>query len=68
MKKILLALTMALTMAGCTVVTPAADEVAVLVDRPVMFGEGGVRNEDVRQGGTRTYTWFSVPPGTSVVR
>lgn len=59
MKKILLALTLALAMTGCTVVTPAADEVAVLVDRPLMFGEGGVRNDDVRQGGTRTYTWFS---------
>lgn len=42
---------------ACTVVAPAADEVAVLIDRPVMFGDGGVRDNDVRQGGTRTYTW-----------
>lgn len=56
-RSIVLACTLA--MAGCTVVTTAADEVAVLVDRPMFFGDGGVRDDDVREGGTRTYTWFS---------
>lgn len=57
-RTMLMALAVAMVSA-CTVVTPAADEVAVLVDRPILFGEGGVRDNDVREGGTRTYTWFT---------
>lgn len=59
MKFNLMALALSLAFTGCTVVEPAADEVAVLIDRPVMFGDGGVRQGDVREGGTRTYTWQS---------
>lgn len=59
MKKIMMIASLALALSGCTVVSPGADEVAVLTDRPLFFGEGGVRDDDVRQGGTRTYTYFS---------
>lgn len=58
----------AITMTGCTVVSPAADEVAVLVDKPLLFGEGGVRDDDVREGGTRTYTWFSTQKNYMTVK
>ncbi|WVW77282.1 hypothetical protein Bhz55_00058 [Stenotrophomonas phage vB_SmaS_Bhz55] len=55
-------MTLVALMTACTVVSPAADEVAVLVDKPIIFGEGGVRDNDVRAGGTRTYTY----PSTNV--
>lgn len=43
---------------GCSVVTPDATDVGVLIDRPWMSSGGGVRAETV-PGGTRAYTWFS---------
>lgn len=45
-------------LSGCTVVSPDVGFEAVLVDRPYVFGDGGVRLNDVRKPG-RTYTWFS---------
>lgn len=59
MNKLFMTAGLALALSACTVVEPAADEVSVLIDRPLMFGDGGVRKDDVRTGGTRTYTWFS---------
>lgn len=58
-KHIALATALAVALSACTVVAPNPDEVSVLVDRPLLFGKGGVRDDDVRTGGTRTYTWFS---------
>ena len=43
--------------AGCTVVSPDAGQAAVLIDKPMLFGHGGVRAEAVSTG--LTYTWFS---------
>ena len=42
---------------GCTVVSPDAGQQAVLIDKPVLFGHGGVRPEAVPTG--LSYTWFS---------
>ncbi|MEO7067925.1 MAG: SPFH domain-containing protein, partial [Rhodanobacter sp.] len=42
---------------GCTVVSPDAGQEAVLIDKPIVFGHGGVRAEAVSTG--LTYTWFS---------
>ncbi len=42
---------------GCTVVAPDAGQAAVLIDKPWIFGHGGVRSEPVQTG--LTYTWFS---------
>lgn len=42
---------------GCTVVSPDAGQAAVLIDKPIVFGHGGVRAEPVTTG--LTYTWFS---------
>jgi regulator of protease activity HflC (stomatin/prohibitin superfamily) len=42
---------------GCTVVSPDAGQEAVLIDKPVLFGHGGVRAEPVLPG--LSYTWFS---------
>lgn len=57
MKSILIVALLAL-LTGCTVVSPEVGQEAVLVDRPLMFGDGGVRLDDIRKTG-RTYTWFS---------
>ena len=57
--KLLAAITLGISLSACTVVNPNPDEVSVLVDRPLIFGKGGVRNDDVRAGGTRTYTWIT---------
>lgn len=43
---------------GCTVVTPEATDVGVLIDRPWLSSGGGVR-DDVVPGGTRAYTYLS---------
>jgi regulator of protease activity HflC (stomatin/prohibitin superfamily) len=43
--------------AGCRSVAPDAGQVAVLVDKPVFFGHGGIRAQAVETG--RTYVWFS---------
>lgn len=42
---------------GCTVVSPDAGQQAVLIDKPWIFGHGGVREEPVLPG--LTYAWFS---------
>ena len=59
LNKMLLAVAVAAALSACTVVAPNPDEVAVLVDRPLFFGDGGVRDGDIRTGGTRTYTWWT---------
>lgn len=57
--KLIAAAVLAAAATACTVVSPSPDEVAVLVDRPIAFGDGGVRDKDVREGGTYTYTWLT---------
>ena len=42
---------------SCTVVDPNPGEVAVLVDKPILFGNGGIRHETWPTG--RQYTWVS---------
>ena len=49
---------MVTVLGGCTVVSPDVGQEAVLVDRPWIFGKGGVRLDDVRKTG-RSYTWLS---------
>lgn len=46
-----------LGIAGCTVVSPDAGQQAVLIDKPWIFGHGGVRDQPVLPG--LTYTWMS---------
>ena len=58
MKRVLLAVCTGWLLAGCTVVSPEVGQEAVLVDRPWLFGNGGVRLEDVRKTGL-SYTWLS---------
>ena len=57
--KLLAVAAMSVLATACTVVSPNPDEVSVLIDRPLIFGKGGVRDDDVRKGGTRTYTWIT---------
>jgi SPFH domain / Band 7 family. len=52
------AVAMVTVLGGCTVVSPDVGQEAVLVDRPWIFGKGGVRLDDVRKTG-RSYTWLS---------
>jgi len=52
-----IAASLLLACAGCTVVSPDAGQQAVLIDKPVLFGHGGVRDQPVTTG--LTYTWFS---------
>ncbi len=42
---------------GCTVISPDAGQEAVLIDKPWIFGHGGVRSKPVLPG--LTYAWFS---------
>lgn len=42
---------------ACTVVAPDAGQQAVLIDKPWLFGHGGVRAQPVSPG--LTYTWMS---------
>lgn len=48
--KTFFALLLVTLMAGCTVVTPEVGQEAVLVDKPIFFGNGGVRDETVPTG------------------
>lgn len=57
-KPLLLSSVLLLVLTGCTKVSPDVGYEAVLVDRPYIFGDGGVRLDDVRMPG-RTYTWLS---------
>lgn len=59
LKPLVLTAALVATLSGCTVVSPPNEEVAVLTDRPWLFGDGGIRTDDVRKGGTRTYTWWT---------
>jgi regulator of protease activity HflC (stomatin/prohibitin superfamily) len=52
------ALALAISMSGCTIVSPDAGQAAVLIDKPVLFGDGGVRENDVRPAGL-SYTWWT---------
>lgn len=36
---------------ACTVVSPDAGQKAVLVGKPLLFGKGGIRLDDVREPG-----------------
>lgn len=58
MKTMTTAALAAALLCGCTVVSPEAGQQAVLIDKPLLFGDGGVRLEDVRNPG-RTYTWWT---------
>lgn len=49
--------TMAVLASGCSVVSVDAGEQAVLIDKPYIFGSGGVRDEPFDTG--RSFTWFS---------
>lgn len=46
-----------LACSGCTVVSPNPGQNAVLTDKPILFGHGGVRPDPVLPG--LSYTWFS---------
>lgn len=59
LNKYLLTLAIAAAMTGCTVVSPGPQEAAVLMDKPIIFGSGGVRQEDVRKPGTLSYSWWT---------
>jgi hypothetical protein len=52
-----MAASLLLACTGCTVVSPDAGQQAVLIDKPILFGHGGVRDQPVTTG--LTYTWFS---------
>lgn len=54
---ILALITIMFTMPSCSVVTVESGEVAVLNDKPLLFGTGGVRSESWGPG--RYYTWIS---------
>lgn len=55
--RITLAAALLMGLAGCTVVSPDAGQQAVLIDKPWIFGHGGVREKPVLPG--LTYAWFS---------
>lgn len=57
MKKIILAIGLALGLSACTVVAPDAGQEAVLVQKPMFFGHGGVVDEPVATG--RSYAAFT---------
>jgi len=58
MRHRLLLLALFSSLSACTAVSPEPGQQAVLVDKPLLFGTGGVRLEDVRNPG-RTYTWWT---------
>lgn len=58
MKTSMLAIGLAGLLCACTVVSPDPGQQAVLVDKPLFFGKGGIRLDDVRDPG-RTYTWLT---------
>ena len=57
-KRCLIAAMAVLMLGGCTVVSPEVGQEAVLVDRPWIFGKGGVRLDDIRTTGL-SYSWLS---------
>lgn len=60
MNRVLLCVMMSATLAmtGCTIVSPDPGQAAVLIDKPIIFGDGGVRIDDVRPAGL-SYTWWT---------
>lgn len=58
--KLYVAMTAVALLAGCTVVSTDPTEAGVLIDKPILFGRGGIRMDDVRAPGTRSYAVFSV--------
>jgi regulator of protease activity HflC (stomatin/prohibitin superfamily) len=57
MIRLILSMLALLATSACTVVSPDAGQQAVLIDKPWIFGHGGVRDEPVLPG--LSYTWFS---------
>ncbi|ATS92309.1 SPFH domain-containing protein [Stenotrophomonas phage vB_SmaS_DLP_5] len=57
-KLLLMVLMVVLALTGCTMVSPDPGQEAVLIDKPILFGDGGVRLDDVRPAGL-TYTWWT---------
>jgi len=45
LNRLVLAASLLITTAGCTVISPDAGQEAVLIDKPWIFGHGGVRDE-----------------------
>ncbi len=58
MKNFMLAIGLAGSLCACTVVSPDPGQQGVLVDKPLLFGKGGIRLDDVRDPG-RTYAWLT---------
>ncbi len=56
-KTTLLVIAAAALMAGCSKIDTDANHESVLIDRPMIFGTGGVREETFKTG--RQYTWLS---------
>ena len=56
-KRAVIAASLLAVCTACTVVTPDAGQQAVLIDKPWLFGHGGVRSQPVLPG--LTYTWLS---------
>lgn len=50
-------LVLAAATVSCTVVSPDQGEAAVIVDKPYLFGHGGIRPDPIPTG--RSYTWLS---------
>ncbi len=57
LKRIAITTTLLVAVTGCTVISPDAGQEAVLIDKPWIFGHGGVRDKSVLPG--LTYAWFS---------
>jgi regulator of protease activity HflC (stomatin/prohibitin superfamily) len=57
MKSTVVLSALAILMSGCSVVTTEANHESVLVDRPYIFGKGGVRGDTLKTG--REFTWLS---------
>lgn len=55
--KILTAMTAMIMISSCYSVTPGAGEEGILIDKPLLFGHGGVRERTVETG--RKWVWFT---------
>lgn len=49
-----------LLLSGCTVVNTEPGTESVIMDKPIIFGQGGIRSETFKPG--RNYTWWSSAP------
>lgn len=56
-KLTMIAFVAAISLTSCHFVTPDADEEAVLIDKPLFFGHGGVREKAVKTG--LTWCWWT---------